>query len=480
MKKILCLFFALVISSFCIVGASSIDEIKERGFLTVSTNADLEPFEYKQGEDIVGIDMDISRKIANSLGVELKINDVSFDAIILELSNKTCDFAAAAMSTSEERSKNVDFSVAYYTSKQKIIVLNSSDISSPKDLENKKLGVQFGFSGDVYCTENFKNAKISRYSKIADAAFDLKSKNIDAVIIDDLPAEKFINVLGKDAKILNESLFEESYRIAVPKGENELLAYINKVIEDMKKSGELEKIINKYYSEYTSDSSSLISQIYNNLISKDRYKMIFQGLATTLKITIVALLIGIFLGTIVALIRVSKKETLISKVLKFFANAYVLLIRGTPVLVQLFVICYIVFASASISKIVVAMITFGVNSGAYVSEIIRSGILSIDNGQYEAGRCLGLSHETTMRKIILPQAIRNILPTLFSEFIQLIKETSVAGMIGIMDLSRAGDMIRNYTYQPVVPLVTVAMIYFILVSFLTYLLSIFERRVKLK
>ena len=128
---------------------------------------------------------------------------------------------------------------------------------------------------------------------------------------------------------------------------------------------------------------------------------------------------------------------------------------------------------------IIAMITFGINSGAYVSEIIRSGILSIDEGQYEAGRCLGLSHETTMRKIILPQAFRNVLPTLFSEFIQLIKETSVAGFVGIMDLSRAGDTIRNYTYQPIVPLLSVAAIYFVLVSFLTYLLSVVERRMKL-
>ena len=182
---------------------------------------------------------------------------------------------------------------------------------------------------------------------------------------------------------------------------------------------------------------------------------------------------------LVSLTRVSKKNTIFSKILKFIANSYVLLIRGTPVVVQLFVICYIILAWTGLPKMIVAMITFGINSGAYVSEIIRSGILSIDNGQYEAGRCLGLSHETTMSKIILPQAFRNILPTLFSEFIQLIKETSVAGFIGIMDLSKAGDMIRNYTYQPIVPLLTVAAIYFILVSVLTYLLSVFERRIKL-
>ena len=130
------------------------------------------------------------------------------------------------------------------------------------------------------------------------------------------------------------------------------------------------------------------------------------------------------------------------------------------------------------NKVAVAMMTFGINSGAYVSEIIRAGINAVDPGQYEAGRCLGLSERLTMSKIILPQAFRNILPTLMNEFIQLIKETSVAGFIGVVDLSRAGDIIRSNTYQPLVPLLSVAIIYFVLVSVLTLLLGSMERKFK--
>ena len=479
MKKILCLALFLA-GIFCSsVSALGINEIKNKGFVSISTNADFVPFEYREDSEIVGIDIDISKKIAESLGVNLKINDVSFDAVVLELSNKNCDFAVAAMSASEEKSKSVDFSVPYYTAKQEIVVLNSSSIKSGSDLANKKIGVQFGFSGELYCSENFANASITKYNKIADAAFDLKSGAIDAVVVDDLPARKLVSIVGSSAKILDEPLFEESYRIAVPKGDTELLDYINSVLNSMIENGEINEIIESYVSAYKTESNSLIGQIYNNLINKDRYKLILSGLATTLKITIVALFIGIILGVCVALIKVSQKETVFAKILKFIANSYVLVIRGTPVVVQLFVICYIIFAWAGLPKMIIAMITFGINSGAYVSEIIRSGILSIDEGQYEAGRCLGLSHETTMRKIILPQAFRNVLPTLFSEFIQLIKETSVAGFVGIMDLSRAGDTIRNYTYQPIVPLLSVAAIYFVLVSFLTFLLSVFERRMKL-
>ena len=291
MKKIFCLVLFLA-GFFCSgVSAAGINEIKNKGFVSISTNADFEPFEYREGSEIVGIDIDISKKIAESLGVGLKINDVSFDALVLELSNKSCDFAVAAMSASEEKSKSVDFSAPYYTAKQEIVVLDSSSIKSGSDLADKKIGVQFGFTGDLYCSNKFENASIVRYNKIADAAFDLKSGVIDAVVIDDLPAKKLVSIVGGSAKILDEPLFEETYRIAVPKGETELYNHINFVLNSMIKSGEIDEIINKYVSSYKVEQSGFFDQIYNNLISKDRYKLILQGLATTLQITVVSLFI---------------------------------------------------------------------------------------------------------------------------------------------------------------------------------------------
>jgi His/Glu/Gln/Arg/opine family amino acid ABC transporter permease subunit len=213
-------------------------------------------------------------------------------------------------------------------------------------------------------------------------------------------------------------------------------------------------------------------------VYKDRYKMILDGLLATVEITAVALLIGILIGLTVAILKVSRKNNFAFKILRGLANVYLTIVRGTPVLVQLFVIYYIILSSTGLSKIEVAMIAFGINSGAYVSEIIRAGILSIDRGQYEAGRSLGLSEKITMTKIILPQAFKNVLPTLVNEFIQLIKETSVAGFIGIVDLSRAGDIIRSQTYEPLVPLMTVASIYLVMVMITTLLMSFLERRLR--
>lgn len=479
-KNLSCFFGVISILGFFlnVCAVDTLSQIKERGFIRLSTNAEFEPFEYKDGDKIAGIDIDIAKKIAESLGVSLRVNDVSFDAVTLELSNRNCDFAISAMSYSEDRAKNVDFSDPYYYAKQVVMVLNSSNIKSANDLDGKKIGVAMGFSGDIYCTENFKNATIQRYNKGSDAVIDLTNGNLDAVVIDDVPARKLIRLSNNKAKILDQYLFEESYRIAVPKGEKELLDYINLTLKKLKDNGEIDKIVNKHISSGETASVDIIANFYNNLIYKDRYKMILSGLIATIEITAVALLIGVFIGLTVAIIKVSHKSNFIFKILKGLANIYLTIIRGTPVVVQLFVIYYIILSSSGLSKMTVAMIAFGINSGAYVSEIIRSGILSIDNGQYEAGRSLGLSGRITMMKIILPQAFKNVLPTLVNEFIQLIKETSVAGFIGVMDLSRAGDIIRSQTYEPLVPLMTVALIYLIIVMVTTLIMSFLERRLR--
>lgn len=469
--------FAMVFMG-AIHAESSLDEIKERGYIKVSTNADFDPFEYKDGDRIIGIDVDIARKLAEYMGFDIEINDVAFDAVTLELSNRTCDFAIAAMSYSDEKAQSVDFSEPYFNAKNVVIVPVDSGIKSGEEIADKKIGVALGFTGDIYCTEHFPNADIHRYDTASDAVLDLISGRLDAVVIDDTPAKKLINISDGKAKILDGYLFEESYRVAVPKGEKELLDKINTSLAQMKADEEIDKIVAQYVGVSDGESVDLIAQIYRNLVNKDRYKMILSGLMTTLEITVVALLIGILIGFTLALIKVSKSSNVLMKFLKVIANFYITVIRGTPVVVQIFVIYYLIFASTGLPKLLVAMIAFGINSGAYVAVIVRDGILSVDSGQYEAGRSLGLSAKTTMKRIILPQAIKNVLSALTNEFINLIKETSVAGFIGVMDLSRAGNIIRSQTYEPVVPLMTVALIYFVLVATLTVLFSLLERRLR--
>lgn len=483
MKKFLKCIAVVCFVCFCsFIGVfakdSSLEKIKSRGYVKVSTNAEFEPFEYKDADKIKGIDIDIIKKIAEYLGVDVQINDVSFDAVTLEIKNKKCDLAISAMSYSEERAQNVSFSDSYYLSKQVIIVPNESQIKSEKDLHGVSIGVAMGFTGDIYCTQHYSDSKIERYSKSSDAVFDLLNGRLDAVVVDEVPARSLINLSNNRCKMLSGHLFEEDYRIAAPKDEEKLLNVINEILHKMKETGEIDKIINSYVENSQTPSVDFIGQIYNNLVYKNRYKMIFDGFLTTLEITSVALLIGITLGLVVSLIKISKSSSILFKFLKALANIYLTIIRGTPVVVQLFAIYYLILSATGLNKIMIAMIAFGINSGAYVAEIIRSGILSVDAGQYEAGRSLGLNSFMTMRKIVLPQAFKNVLPTLVNEFIQLVKETAVAGFIGITDLSRAGDIIRSQTYEPFVPLATVAVIYLAVVTLTTFLMSFMERRLR--
>lgn len=195
-------------------------------------------------------------------------------------------------------------------------------------------------------------------------------------------------------------------------------------------------------------------------------------------ISLFAVIVGVVLGFLVAIIRSTHDKTGKLKLLNLVAKVYLTVVRGTPVMVQLLIVYYVIFAAVDINKVLVAILAFGINSGAYVAEIVRSGIMSIDQGQFEAGRSLGLNYRQTMVSIIMPQAFKNILPALANEFIVLLKETSISGYIGLTDLTRGGDIIRSQTYSALLPLVGVAVIYLIMVCFLSYLVGKLERRLR--
>jgi len=220
------------------------------------------------------------------------------------------------------------------------------------------------------------------------------------------------------------------------------------------------------------------NNFYKNFIKDDRWMYITEGLKVTLQVTFFAVLIGIVLGFLVAIIRSTYDRTGKMKVLNAICQVYLTVIRGTPVVVQLLIIYFVVFASTDVSKVIAAVMAFGINSGAYVAEICRSGIMSIDIGQLEAGRSLGFSYAQTMWHIILPQAFKNVLPALGNEFIVLLKETSVAGYIALEDLTKGGDIIRSRTYNALFPLLAVALIYLAMVMIFTRLVAILERRLK--
>lgn len=221
---------------------------------------------------------------------------------------------------------------------------------------------------------------------------------------------------------------------------------------------------------WTADMADTFARCF---IREDRYKLLISGIGVTIKVSIVAVILGILIGFLIALGNLSK-----NKFLRAIGKIYTDIIRGTPSVTQLMIIYFVIFATVDIEKWIIAAIAFGINSGAYVSEIIRAGILSIDKGQTEAGRSLGLNAYQTMTRIVIPQALKNIFPALCNEFIVLIKETAIVGYVGLMDIQKAGDFIKSATYEAFMPLIGTAIIYYVLIKVLTLILGVFENKLR--
>ena len=233
--------------------------------------------------------------------------------------------------------------------------------------------------------------------------------------------------------------------------------------------------------------TELAADFHTCFIEKNRWKYLTSGLSNTLLITFFALLMGVVIGVVIAIVRSTYAKNYKEMkpgfgkkclaVANWFGGVYLTVIRGTPVVVQLMIIYYCIFVSSN-NGVLIGAVSFGINSGAYVAEIFRSGIMSIDNGQFEAGRSLGFNYVQTMIYIIIPQVFKSVLPTLCNEFIVLLKETSIAGYVGVMDLTKAGDLIRGRTFSAFMPLIAVALIYLVLVVVLTALVGVLERSLR--
>lgn len=475
-------FLLLTALMLCFCGCNEPEKPK----LVMVTNATFPPYEYVSGDSIEGIDPEVVRRIAERLGYSLEIHDMAFDSVIAAVQSGKAHIAASGITVTEDRKKQVSFTDPYVIAAQAIIVPKNSPIKSPADLKGKRIGVQHGTTGDSYVAQAIQEPERFQHGPVAVAA--LVSGKLDVVVIDGEPALVYVSQ-NPGLKILPQPLTTEEYAFAIGKDNPELLQKFNAELKKMKDSGELESIIAHYKklndnknSENEQAAETVLGKIkasfYINFIKDDRYKYLLEGFWITLQITFFAVLMGILIGFAVAVVRSTADQTGKLKFLDLLCRIYLTVIRGTPVVVQLLIIYFVIFGSVNVDKILVAVIAFGINSGAYVAEIIRGGIMSIDKGQMEAGRSLGLSYWQSMREIILPQAFKNVLPALGNEFIVLLKETSVAGYIALQDLTKGGDIIRSQTYDAFFPLIAVALIYLVVVMFLSWLLGRLEKRLK--
>ena len=463
-------FIIIILLVFLLLTGCS--EKKEK--LILATEAGFAPYEYYNNGEIVGVDIDIAREIANELGMELVIKDIAFDSIISEIKTEKSDIGAAGISYTEERAKEVDFTIDYMDSRQIIIVKKNSSIKSPSDLYNQKVAVQLGSVADSYLTENYPNVDVVREKKFLAAIQDLKDSKVECVVMDEVPAKELIS---KDLVILDDALVTDHYGMVVKKGNTKVLETANNVIKRLKDDGKIDEILLNHMgvkNTQTKTGNIIVDKFYYSVIYDGRYKYILTGLGNTLLIALGAVILGVILGGLAAICRNIHDNTGKLKLLNLLSKIYVTVIRGTPSILQLMIIYYVIFKATNVNIVLVGILSFGINSGAYVAEIIRAGINSVDKGQIEAGYALGLHYGHVMTKIVVPEALKNILPALGNEFITLVKETSVGAYIGILELTKASDIIASRTYDYFFPLFIIALIYLVITLILTKLISIME------
>ena len=464
--------------------------------LTMATEATFPPYEFLRGQEIVGIDVEICRAVARRLGKELRVETMDFDSVIPAVISGKADLAASGITITEDRRKNVDFSVPYVTTGIVVIYRKSNPFKDASQLKGAKVGVQSGTTSETYFLKQFKREP-ERYKAPAEACAALMSGRCAFVIADIDPARNCVK--GEDSLALSDFLSTESYAVAVAKGRPDLLRAVNETIAAAKADGRLAK----WVADYTAESDSLkdvpagapaaqerswLASAWQSL--RDDFYLCFlkpsgdgtprgmyllHGLLVTLQVAFAAIVLGLLLGFLVAVVRASHDKYGSFPFLNFVAKVYLTIVRGTPMVVQLLITYYIILRSVD-SKVLIAILAFGVNSGAYQAEILRAGIVSIDPGQMEAARALGLGYWRAMLRIILPQAVRNVLPALGNEFIVLMKDTSIVGYIALIDLAKGGDIIRSQTYSVYLPYLTVAAVYLVLVMTFSWLLGKLERR----
>lgn len=447
--------------------------------LVLGLSADYPPFEFKKNGQIVGFDVDVAQLIAQDLGRNLEIQDMDFGSLIPSLQSGRIDLVMSGMTINEERKKNVLFSSIYFESSFAIILPSAYPFSTWKDLAGKKVGVQLGSTVENYAKE--KAASVSDLQVVALARYptliqELKSERLDGVIAEETQAVSFAQanpglksvVLGQtQSKTLDkQSEHLEGYAIALGRDNSnnaELLVKINACLEKYRKQGTLDALKLKWLNH----SEEAMLQHFSKT-----FTFVAQGMVTTLKYTLISACGGILIGLALGLL---KAGTFLPG--KRIAEFYTSVFRGTPMLVQL---SLVYFGAPSlfhykISPLAAGVIAFSLNSGAYVSEIIRAGILGIDKGQYEAAKALDIPYFRMMKDIVLPQAIRNILPALVNEVVNLLKETALVSTLGEEDIMRRAQVVAAETYSYFEPLLIAAVCYYVLVLILNAIAKKLER-----
>ncbi|GAA1543167.1 polar amino acid transport system substrate-binding protein [Microbacterium ginsengiterrae] len=438
----------------------------------IGTDTTFAPFEFTNSDgELVGIDMDLLRAIAEDQGFRVEIRQLGFDAALQALQSNQVDAVMAGMSITEERQQTFDFSDPYFTSGIQLGVLESSDIQSLDDLDGKTVAVKTGTQGQTFAEDNKDEYgfRVTPYSDTTDMVDAVKAGQAVGYF-EDFPVLAYGIQQGSGFRLVGEPELGGEYGFAVNKGMNsELLEKFNAGLENLQASGEYDEIVDTYLSteETAAEPTDIIS------VAIKYWPALMSGLWLTVLATLVAIVAAFILGIVFGFGRLSSFF-----LFRWVATAYVYAFRGTPILVQAFFVFFAIpqlFPGLTFNPFVAGAITLSLNTGAYMTEIIRGGIQAVDPGQNEASRSLGLGHWKTMQKVVLPQAFRIMIPSFVNQGIITLKDTSLISVIGLAELTFQSRQIIASTYLSAQVLTIVAIIYFVVITLLTLLANRLER-----
>ncbi len=454
--------------------------------LTMITSPDYPPYEFydTQGGErkIVGFDVDIANTLAKELGFKLQIMESDFNGLIPALQANRADFVMAGMTPTPERQKNVDFSIIYYEAKDTIVAPKTSNLKQIQDLAGKKIGVQLGTIQEQNAKKisaKVPGIQLKQLNRVPEVIQEIKSGRIDGAIVEDTVAKGFAQANPELEFTVIPSQEASGSAIAFPKG-SQLVEPFNKVLQQMKDKGELQKLATKWFSQTTATKTTSTPTAKGGLnldftrILPD-IPFILKGIPLTLLFTLLSVFLGLIWGTVLSLCKITGIKPLV-----WVANAYTSVFRGTPLLLQLALVYYATpqLTGYDISALEAGVLTFTLNSGAYMSETIRGGIQAVDKGQTEAAMSMGVPYRLMMWDIILPQALKNILPALVNETIGLLKDSALVSTIGVVEILRSAQIVGANKYIYFEPLLFAGLIYYVLVMGLTKSASVLERRLR--
>ncbi|MFU2206394.1 ABC transporter substrate-binding protein/permease [Streptococcus pluranimalium] len=453
----------------------------------IASDTSFAPFEYQDDSGkYTGFDMDLIKAIAKQQGFKIKINNVGFDAALNAVQSSQADGAIAGMTITDERKGTFDFSDPYYTTNIILAIKKDTDISSYKDLKGKTVGAKNGTSSyDFLASQKDKYGyRLKAFDEASTMYDSLNSGSIDA-LMDDEPVLAYAIQQGRQFETPIKGEPSGQVGFAVKKGTNpELIEMFNNGMAALKEDGTYDKLVKKYLATSTTstnkeeksvDETTIIGLIKNN------YNQLLSGLGTTLSLTLISFAIAMIIGIIFGMMAVAP-----NKVLRVISSVFVDVVRGIPLMIVAAFIFWgipnliqsITGKQSPINDFVAATIALSLNGGAYIAEIVRGGIEAVPGGQMEASRSLGIPYKTTMRKIVLPQAVKLMLPNFINQFVISLKDTTIVSAIGLVELFQTGKIIIARNYQSFRMYAILAIIYLVIITLLTKLAKRLEKRLK--